>query len=358
MTGSVAFWYEPMGSSAKKAPKVELHFNLWRDLIVRGSNYLDVGFLFKSVANDDLREDASKSTDSFFLFFPGNFRLEQLSDLSLLMEHGSTLNAVFNDVVAITERHEHWFKTEINGKSHLTFHRVNVASDIEIQIIEAENNLLGAIFVFKRSFCDRLTGDGDHYFRLRFVLDGRTRDLFSSDTQPSDWFAVSSFVRTELTEFRLNERRSFPSAIADRTRHFFDLVTVHYFLMRALRFELSDAHTNFHKMRRLEADLWRHYLRGTPPGQEPSWRVRRALARGAARDTLIYHWRVTNDEKFVPDFIALARLYASLLYNERIACNAYYASNISSLKKPTWDDERSLRCLDCNMTIQDGQRPN
>jgi len=106
MTGSVAFWYEPMGSSAKKAPKVELHFNLWRDLIVRGSNYLDVGFLFKSVANDDLREDASKSTDSFFLFFPGNFRLEQLSDLSLLMEHGSTLNAVFNDVVAITERHE------------------------------------------------------------------------------------------------------------------------------------------------------------------------------------------------------------------------------------------------------------
>jgi hypothetical protein len=309
MTGSVAFWYEPANGSTKKPPEVELHFNLWRDLIVRGSNYLDVGFLFKAIAVDDIdtRDDVSKTTDSFFLFFPGVFRLDQLSDLSLLMEHGSTLNAVFNDVVTITERHELYFKTEINAKPHLTFHKVNVATDIDIQTIETDDGRLGTIFAFKQTFCGRIGTGDDHYFRLRFVLDGRTRDLFTSDTQPSDWFVVSSFVRTELTEFRLNERRSFPSAIAERTRNFFDVVTVHYFLMRDLRFELADAHTNFRKMRRLEANLWRHYLRGTPPGQDPGWRVRRALARGAAKDTIIYHWRVGNNSEPVSDFIALAR---------------------------------------------------
>jgi hypothetical protein len=279
MTGSVAFWYEPINSSAKRAPKAEIHFNLWRDLVVRGSNYLDVGVLFKSTTVDADRDDISRSVDSFFLFFPADLRLEQVSDLSPLMEHGGTLNAVFNDVVSITERHQHYFRTSINGTPHLTFYKLDVADDIQLQTIETEHDQLGTIFIFKRSLCERISGNGDHYFRLRFVLNGRSRDLFTSDSQPSDWFVLSSFVRTELTEFRLNERRSFPGAVNDRARHFFDIVTVHYFLMRNLRFELSDAHTNFHKMRRLEPNLWKHYLEGN--ATRPRTKLARAPNTGA-----------------------------------------------------------------------------
>lgn len=309
MKGSVAIWYEPLDESETSPPEVELHFNLWRDLVVRGSNYLDVGILFKAPTDGKgVSTTLANTAESFCLFLPAPLSKTQVVDLSRLMEHGSTLNAVFNDVVTVTHRHDLSFDTAIGKKPHLTFHKLDLDHDIEIQPIETALGELGTLFIFRRSFCARCSDkQRDQYLRLRFVLNGLARDLFTSDSRPSDWFLVSSFARTELTEFRLNERRSFPVAIAERARAFFRIQTVHYFLMRDLKFELVSAHTDFRKLRRLEEDLWRHYLLGTPPGLDPGWPVRRAMARGSAKRMIIYHWRVQGeDDKPIDDFVALA----------------------------------------------------
>jgi hypothetical protein len=87
--------------------------------------------------------------------------------------------------------------------------------------------------------------------------------------------------------------------------NFFVIASVHYFLMREITFDLIDAHTPFHKMRRLEEDLWRHYLRGKPPGSQSPWRLRKFLAVRRTKPILIYHWRVIA-KPVIEDFIALA----------------------------------------------------
>jgi hypothetical protein len=88
---------------------------------------------------------------------------------------------------------------------------------------------------------------------------------------------------------------------------FFSVVSIHYFLMREISFDLIDAHTPFHKMRRLEEELWRHYLRGKPPGSQSAWRFRKFLAMPRSKPILIYHWKMIADPKSpIEDFIALA----------------------------------------------------
>lgn len=45
MNGTLAIWYEPLvgpGVPVHSPPKLELHFNLWRDLPSR-THFLDVG---------------------------------------------------------------------------------------------------------------------------------------------------------------------------------------------------------------------------------------------------------------------------------------------------------------------------
>jgi hypothetical protein len=225
------------------------------------------------------------------------------------MEHGKTLNAVFNDVVTITRYNERSFQTMIEGRPHPTFHNIDLTEDVEFQKIEVEPARLGTLVTFKRSLSQQFEASGDHYIRIRFELDERTHDLFSSEQSPSEGFLNSSFNRTELTEFRLNERRSFPDEIRQRIsserNDYFKLVTVHYFLMRDRQFELVEAHTHFRKMRLLEDDLWRHYLVGTPPGAGSVGREK--AIRRVRNKILIYQWRVDADSTpSIKDFIAFA----------------------------------------------------
>jgi len=318
MRGSLALWYEAIQKSQQLGLPVELHFNLWRDLET-GSNFFDVGILIHDPrlipANE--KTDAknglliSRLLERFFFFIPGQFELGQVIDLSRIVVHGQTLNAVFNDVVTITAFHEHNFETAIEGSPHLVFHHIDKNNDLEIQAVQLDHDQVGTLITFRRSLCARFNKKGNHYVRLRFQLDRRTQDLFSSDSSPSDWFLLSSFSRTELTEFRLNERRSFPASIATRVADanaaYFLVDRIDYFLMRDKKFELIGAHTPFRKMRRLEQDLWRSYLRGLPPGGQLGWRTERALSRASER-IIIYHWREMAEGRVKPfrDFIAFA----------------------------------------------------
>ena len=311
----MALWYEKKSDGfPDQNLSLELHFNLWRDLD-SGFNFFDVGFLIKTRSESKRRVKHAKVSDlleRFFLFIPGELSRQQFSDLSRLMVHGQTLNAVFNAVVEITTSKEHSFETNIDGKPHLTFYHIDIEKDIEFLSIEKDRQGVGTLVTFRRSLCERFAANGPQYVRVRFRLDRRTFNLFSSETSPSDWFFLSTFSRTEFTEFRLNERRSFPATISvrvsDRSAKYFWLERINYFLMRDGKYELIGAHTAFRKMRQLERDLWQHYLRGAPPGSHLEGGVERALSNAGER-IIIYHWRsnVETDSKCrSKSFIAFA----------------------------------------------------
>src|SRR4051812_22599134 len=109
MRGSLALWYECREKQTTKLP-VELHFNLWRDLAVSGTNFFDVGILFKNLNGQRSTETTNEAglesaagrfeTDlaplgsisnelkRLFMFIPGELNASQLIDLSPLMVHG------------------------------------------------------------------------------------------------------------------------------------------------------------------------------------------------------------------------------------------------------------------------------
>ena len=303
MGGSLALWYAPVqeGEGHSVVPEVELHFNLWRDLSA-SANFFDVGFLLTNVS----------SLSRFFLFLPGQIGSSQIGDLSRLLMHGSSLNAVFNDVIKIDDRKEDYFTTSKDGESYLTIHHLDLGKDLDVDPAEIDPENLGTVIAFNESFCERLRSRGDvkHYIRLRITFDSRTEELFSSELQPRDWWLLSSFSKTELTEFRLNERRSFPTSIADwADKKSFSIRVVHYFLIRDFHYELVMQHADFRKVRRLEGDLWRHYLRGRLPGDESGPDL---LPPNAANRMVIYHWRQdakkneNGEIRFIEDFIAFA----------------------------------------------------
>jgi hypothetical protein len=322
LKGTLALWFDKAAGETKP-PSVELHFNLWRNSILQGSNFLDVGIRFLAAQNGCA---PSNSVERFHLFIPGNFQTTEIEDLSVLMPHGSTLNAIFNEVVRISREHDLSFETTIrNNEPYLTFHRLSVLDDLKVQPVELSEKALGTVISFNSNFCKRCNTPGDHYLRFRILMTGENRSIFTTDTTPADWFTLSSFFRNELTEFRLNERRSFPDTVAALAHNFFDIQSVHYFLMREIRFELINAHTPFHKMRRLEEDLWRHYLRGSPPGSKSRWSAKKLFSRLAPKPMLIYHWKKERKDSAIEDFIALAS------FREPISNLSMYAIAIGAL---------------------------
>ena len=87
MRGSLAVWCE---ASPSASPELVLHFNLWRDL--PGSpDVLDVGFQFQH----------AHSFAKLHFFIPAKVVLEDISDLSEVLEDDFTLSAVFNETLTV-----------------------------------------------------------------------------------------------------------------------------------------------------------------------------------------------------------------------------------------------------------------
>ena len=275
MEGTLALWFDPFDIGAA-APRLELHVNLWRDLSA-DFNFLDIGFRLTDLAN--LRQ--------FHLFFPVPVRLGSLSDLADTLRYGDTLKAVFNDLVVAGTGDAQTYATELDGQYHLTIHRFDVAQDLSLEVV-ATPPFDGTILTFGEELCSRLraVGGGEQYLRLRIHLDGRSRDLFTRDIASGDWRLATTTGITEITEFRFNERRSYPEAVARRARDSaFDIERIHYFLIRDIEHQLTNQHRQLRNLRKLEGQLWTPYLQGEPTSSG-AWRAPTKVVRRLA----IYHW--------------------------------------------------------------------
>lgn len=274
---------------------MRLHVNLWRD-IDKDFNFLDVGFLLEEV--DDL--------DRLYLYIPGPIDPACFFDLSSALKDADTLNAVFNEVAVIQREADEHFIVATDSVKLRVIHHINPDRDLAIYPINVPGRGRGTIVALKTALCARI-GDPmqaahEHYVRLRVFLRGEARNLFSTEeSAPGVGLSLTQDV-LETTEFRLNERRSYPPLILQRSMlGQVRLKSVHYFLIRSKNHQLGSQHQNFRKVRNLEPEIWTSYLRvGQPP-------PRRWGRKPRADGMIIYQWRaIAKDEKPLDDFIAYA----------------------------------------------------
>lgn len=335
MNGTLAIWYEPEdGGNSTPAiqldnarPNLEIHFNLWRDNPSK-TNFLDIGLRLSNI----------ESVNRMYVYFPVLLRLEQFQDLSSVMAYGQTLDAVFNMVVEVGSKTDLRYETIKNGQPFVTVHKVNIGDDLTLEPVEDALKGTGSTITFTEAMCARLRagGSGSQYLRLRLHLTGKAQTLFTQEIIGQEKIFVSSSQRLELTELRLNEQRSFPHSIAKRaSSNAFNIVRVHYFLIRELGHALVTQHAPIRKVRRLEAKLWASYLRGREIPAQDAAEEERLLSR-----LIIYHWREGSDVKPIQDFTAFASFQAStpglLFYMIGVILLGAIGSALHDLGKSSW----------------------
>lgn len=312
MNGTLALWYEPLndggGAGDEKigSPNLELHLNLWRDL-ESNTNFLDIGFQITNLSN----------LKRFHLYFPSSIDHEDIKDLSTVLKYGPTLNSVFNSVIDIERNEDNFYTIVKNSQPFASIHHVSIGKDKDLWVEEQENDdrTVGSLVVFSDKLCERLRKNGQkpnraaspstpfEYIRIRIDLNSDSKELFSKEIRSSDGWLASTWGRLELTEFRLNEKRSYPSQISDANtqKAQFNISKIHYFLIRDLRHQLVLQHQDFKKVRRLEGKLWRHYLVGDVS------RIKAERYEKTAERMVIYHWeKSSKGEAGVEDFLAFA----------------------------------------------------
>ncbi|MFT8815198.1 hypothetical protein [Acetobacter fabarum] len=316
MDGTLALWFEEKNAditSESPTPTLQLHVNLWRDLD-ENFNFLDLGFLLADVQN----------LGRLYLYLPASIERECIYDLSNALKDQDTLNAVFNDVNIIGPETDEYFTVTTVAKKQKLIHRVDVENDLDISHITNPGHPNGTVIAVKSVCCDRITDAFDQhptasqYIRIRVFLRGDARNLFTTiDSAAGIGFSLSQDF-LETTEFRLNERRSYPQTILQRAaKGELRLLSVHYFLIRSRDYQLSSQHQTFRKIRNLEDGIWAEYL---DIGLTASEKIR-----AKPNGMIIYQWREIADSqpqkdtghpKGMDDFIAYAsfRIAKSRLY--------------------------------------------
>ena len=297
MWGSLAYWCDPSGEVDGHPPRAELHFNIWCDLPGDAPDVLDVGILLKD----------ARTFSGVYLYIPAEVPAESVEDLSSILEDTKTLSAVFNDTLVVGDISDNSFEAKKDGAVKLHVIKLNEFSKYtNLKYIEEEQNRVGTVIEFKKTIFEKSTLIGNYYIRIRIKLDQQLASLFKNEIVPSDRIFTSSFYRTEMIEFRINEKRNYSEALIKkyprmRTPY---IDAIHYFLVRNLKVELVQSHANFRKVRRLEPKLWDRYL-------QPFGHV-------SPEDMVIYHWRESVGESErnvqptgVEDFVALTTFRTS-----------------------------------------------
>ncbi len=296
MRGSIAIWHDARDDGANGyAPRVEIHVNIWkgdRRNISQRFHLFDIGFRFKEI----------RSLQTLSISLPFVIQKNQIVDLFSTMHDSSTLSAIFNETLSAGEfRDGGQIFAALDERQKVQFY-VSSCSEADRSLATSEsNNEKNSIIMVSDRLFDRLRQKvGDHYFRLRVRVPFDEENSFISDVHPKDSAFLSTISAKEIVEFRLNERRNFSTVIREKLSGNADLIdisAVHYFLIRDMTAEMTQSHTSFKKMRRLEPGIWDNYLRDE-----------RQIV---AKNMIIYHWDShAKPQSSVESFTALATFRA------------------------------------------------
>jgi hypothetical protein len=299
-THSIAIWYETTQASGEKnagpASTLQLHVNLWRlragPRRTREVTFLDLGLLI--TPKDDIAR--------LKIFLPFRVSVDDLVDLGEQLRKPQILVAIFNDDLQIHGAHDRRFAVDTRAGKRLFSSRIlEIGSDFRINAEEYESagiRLNGTILEIERRVFEPADGYSSGYIRFRIILSGQNAEAFCTEYRPKDRPLLTAFDRTEIVDFRLNERRNLPlrltESLGQRPSCLFNISEINYFLAREVHEELELAHRDFHKCRSLEGQIWNDYARA-------------GLGQLEMDQTIIYYWRTKYEEDKFEDFNALTK---------------------------------------------------
>jgi hypothetical protein len=277
MRGSVAIWHDTLPIDADGyAPRVEVHVNIWRSNQRKEQDrfdLFDIGLRFKEV----------RALQSLSISLPFVIKADHVSDLFDVMQDTATVSAIFNETLTPGPPRDdgNCFAVAHTEKRGTQFYVWRCSEEVRQLSTMGTGDDCGTIVTIGDQFFRRLQSSvGDHYFRLRIKVPIGLDNGFVSSNDPKDSAFLSTISTNEIVEFRLNERRNFSPEIRSEllvaNRRLIDISAVHYFLIRDMGVEMTQSHTDFRKMRRLEPNIWERYLTNCP-GFSPD-------------QMIIYHW--------------------------------------------------------------------
>ncbi len=287
------------------APRVELHFNYWRQIRTKGGqseDYLDIGLMIVN----------AKALSCASIYLPVKLESSNVTDLSSMFKESSIATGIFNTHLTAANASNSAWVDLTESASNSFFARVyrfaageNGLEKGELALEECNGGTLLKITsaAIERG-CEDLKDDQRLYCRLRVVLPSTEGNGFVNVITPPDRHLLSSSDNIEYIDFRLNQARNLPDniqrlmATASRGHVLPQITRVDFLLVVGVAADHVGGH-EIHKHRLLETELWKKYL-----------------AHGDKVDLqdgmVIYHWRDKIDSpddknRSVGDFNAFVK---------------------------------------------------
>ncbi|WP_136254810.1 hypothetical protein [Onishia niordana] len=315
---SVAAWCKLRESSNNNhGSKMQLHFNYWRvgSSIPQHPDERGIGYDLKRYASAAYKKirpkrhaeksdfldigvmvtpfDDLKDVEGICIYLPVPLDAEDIKDLGPLFKNTNVATGIFNERLEV--RQESSRRVEL-GNQEGQFCRVHNFSTsnngcIDDQYLKVEPYKGGTKLTITSAAIQAAHREINKqkwiYFRFRVFINNSGRNSFVKTIRPEDKFILSGFHATEYVDFRLNEARNLPPEVEELMEDAEEtgvvpIVRIDFLLVLRVGADLDGGHTNYHKSRLLERELWLDYV---PDGGSD------ALQEGM----VIYHWREKKD---------------------------------------------------------------
>lgn len=273
MKNSLAIWYEKKeqnDNELKNQSLKQVHLNLW-DL--EDEIYLDIGIKTESENRPEIIK--------IYVPFVINEKECELKDLGKLISENATLiTAIFNEDYNINS------ETNVLGCSLFTN---TVKRDDEFALCWPDNDevidlacekfqcklgdITGSIISLDISSLNEFK-DKSLYFRMRVVSNALRN--FYHDFKPSDNVLNSAFLKTEIMDVKVNDKRTLPPNLPFMKKEI-DIERIHFLLLRKASDDLAFSQSAEVRSRVLEEGIWEKYVEKE------------------IKDKIIaYHWKLKN----------------------------------------------------------------
>jgi len=260
---------------------LEVHFNLWKLGKKNGPNcFLDVGLMIQDAAE----------VSHVNIFIPQPVATSDIEDLGTTLRRNPDLvSTLFNEDYRISLGTQEKTVGVLNANRMSIFSIYVLDLDTDVSI---ENAFGGSIIKIR---IPPELADEKHYYRIR--LKNPYVDSISHIYTPANSILESAFSRTELVDFRINEKRNLNSSLLERIHSDGEVnfSKTHLFLMREASDDYVHSHKPPHGSRRLEADLWKNYICGDRPFNK----------------MIAYHWKETDTHHSFSAFAKFRYIYCT-----------------------------------------------
>jgi hypothetical protein len=229
----------------------------------RAKCFLDIGLMI---------QDATK-VSHINIFIPQPVAISDIKDLGITLRRNPDLvSTLFNEDYRISSgaREKIVEVLTVDRTPIFCIYILDMDSDVSV-----EKAFGGSIITIR--IPPELT-DKKHYYRIR--LKNPYVDSISHIYTPPNSVLESAFSRTELVDFRINEKRNLNGSLLERIHSEGEVSfsKTHLFLMREASDDYVYSHKPPHGSRQLEADLWKNYIGGDRPFTK----------------MIAYHWKETD----------------------------------------------------------------